>query len=63
MGSCFYLSMRACMRKSAVVFSVSDENKREDSDCIFFFIYELEISFYYCVWKLGYIIIYYTYND
>lgn len=37
MGSCFYLSMRACMRKSAVVFSVSDENKREDADCIFFF--------------------------
>lgn len=52
MGSCFYLSMRACMRKSAVVFSVSDENKREDSDCFFYFynfVYKLEFSFYHYV--------------
>lgn len=44
MGSWFYLSMRACMRKSAVVFSVSDGNKRDDADCIFNFIIHLLFS-------------------
>ena len=44
MGSCCCLSMRACMRKSAVVFSVSDKNIREDADCIFLFISRLFLS-------------------